>query len=209
MGEEGSRAFVRRPFDTGRLARFEVQAGPYALVHMPRKLPDYVPVSESMFPPFMELDQYGVAAYFSPDDMRSLKIAGTGRGAVNVATWAVRTVLIMNYGKDDEDLLWFWMFLLLGRRFISRTDVLFPYGYFHGVAAPDPAARDVGTGFFRLVRVLDDGSLSAQMRTPMFAPFDTLETIPAPSVVAFSGSSLDSGADSGTALGKLGSAPIG
>ena len=173
----------RKPSTGDRLTlddwyRFEVPFGPYALVHMPRKFPDYVPVSDEMFPPFMDLERYGVAAGFSPVDMRALKIAATGRGAMDVAVRAVRSVLIMNYGKDDEDLVRFWLFLLLGRQFMSRIDVLFPHGFFHGVWAPDPAAREIGLGFFRIVRVLDDGNLSAQMRTPMFAPFETLRTIP-------------------------------
>ena len=59
--------------------------------------------------------------------------------------------------------------------YTERIDLLFPHGYFHGVIAPDPAAAETGTGFFRLVRVVDDGDLSAQMRTPRFAPFDARE----------------------------------
>lgn len=106
--------------------------------------------------------------------MRSLKIAAAGRGSTDVAIRAVRSSLIMHYGQDNEDLLRFWMFLLLGRRFSGHVDVLFPHGYFHGVIAPDPAAADVGVGFFRIVRMFDDGDLSDRMRVPDFAPFDAL-----------------------------------
>lgn len=52
-----------RPASTGeRLTmndwyRFEVGFGPYALVHMPRKLTDFVPVSDQMFPPYLDLER--------------------------------------------------------------------------------------------------------------------------------------------------------
>lgn len=152
--------------------RFEVPAGNYALVHMPRRLLEYVPVTDKMFPPYLELERYGVDAGFSASDMRSLKIASSGRGGMDVAIRAIRSVLIMNYGKDNEDLLRFWVFLLLGRQFMSRIDVLFPHGYFHGLYAPDPAANKAGSGSFCVVRILDDGNLSEQLRRPMFPPFD-------------------------------------
>ena len=166
-----------RPASTGdRLGlddwyRFEVPFGSYALVHMPKRLTDYLPVRSEMFPPYADLERYGVQAGFSPADMRALKVAEMGRGSMEIAIRAVRAVLIMTYGKDDEDLLRFWMFLLVGRRFMDRVDLLFPHGYFHGVMAPDPAAKDVGTGLFRIVRILDDGDLANQMRAPKFAPF--------------------------------------
>ncbi len=155
--------------------RFEVPFGPYALVHMPKKLNEYVPVRDEMFPPYPGLERYGTVAGFSEPDMRFLKVADMGRGPMEMAKQAVGSALGMSYGKHDEDLLRFWMFLLVGRRFMHRIDDLFPDGYFHGVKAPDPAARDAGAGSFRIVRVLDDGKLDDRLRTPDFAPFDKTE----------------------------------
>jgi maltoporin len=83
----------------------------------------------------------------------------------------------MRYGKDNEDLVRFWAFLLLGRRFAKRIDVLFPDGYFHGVIAPDAGAEQSGVGYFSIVRVLNDRKLSSKIRTPRFPPFDSLELV--------------------------------
>lgn len=143
--------------------RFEVPFGPYALVHMPKMLIDYAPVQDEMFPPFLALEQYGEAAAFAPPEMLSLKVANMGRGPIDTAIRAVRSVLIQSYGRDDEELLRFWMFLLLGRRYMDRIDGLFPNGYFQGVRAPDPAALDTGIGSFELIRILDDGRSTAQI----------------------------------------------
>jgi hypothetical protein len=145
--------------------RFEVPLGPYALVHMPKMLTDYAPVRNQMFPPFARLERYGEVAALAPPEMRSLKLAemgrgsmeSTGSGCIDTAILAVRSVLIERYGKDNEELLRFWMFLLLGRRYMDRIDSLFPNGYFHGVQAPDPAALDTGIGSFQLIRVPDNG----------------------------------------------------
>ncbi len=154
--------------------RFEVPFGPYALVHMPKKLAEYVPVRDEMFPPYISLDRYGTAAGFSERDMLSLKVDAMGRGSMETAKIAISAVLDMTYGKHDEDLVRFWLFLLIGRRFQDRIDRLFPEGYFHGVIAPDPAAADAGVGFFRIVRVLDDGDLGDSIHPVEFAPFDKM-----------------------------------
>lgn len=151
--------------------RFEVPFGNYALVHMPRKLNDFGPVRDELFPPYIDLQQYGTNAGYSLAEMRALKFANSGRGLMDAAARVIRSSVIMHYGEDNEDLVRFWLFLLLGRQFMDRIDILFPHGYFHGVIGPDAAARDGGTGFFRIVRIMDDGDLSRQMRMPRFAPF--------------------------------------
>jgi hypothetical protein len=157
--------------------RFEVPAGNYALVHMPRRLPEFFPVSDTMFPPYIDIERYGEEAGFSVLDMRSLKLASSGRGGIDVAIRAIRAGVVMRYGKDNEDLVRFWAFLLLGRRFAKRIDVLFPDGYFHGVIAPDAGAEQSGVGYFSIVRVLNDRKLSSKIRTPRFPPFDSLELV--------------------------------
>jgi hypothetical protein len=157
--------------------RFEVPAGNYALVHMPRRSPEFLPVSDKMFPPYIDIERYGEEAGFSVPDMRSLKLASSGRGGIDVAIRAIRSGVIMRYGKDDEDLVRFWAFLVLGRVFMNRIDVLFPDGYFHGVVAPDAGSDHAGVGYFSIVRVLNDRKLSNKIRTPRFPPFDSLELV--------------------------------
>ena len=157
--------------------RFEVPAGNYALVHMPRRIPEFLPVSDNMFPPYIDIERYGEEAGFSVLDMRSLKLASSGRGGIDVAIRAIRAGVVMRYGKDNEDLVRFWAFLLFGRRFAKRIDVLFPDGYFHGVIAPDAGAEQSGVGYFSIVRVLNDRKLSNKIRTPRFPPFDSLELV--------------------------------
>lgn len=157
--------------------KIEVPAGNYALVHMPRRLPEFLPVSDKMFPPYRDIERYGEEAGFSVYDMRGLNLADSGRGGIDEAIRALRAGVVMRYGKDDEDLVRFWAFLVLGRNFMEKIDVLFPDGYFHGVIAPDAGAEQSGVGYLSIVRVLNDRKLSNKIRTSRFPPFDSLELV--------------------------------
>ena len=148
--------------------RFEVQKGPYVLVQLPTALSQYLPIRDEMFPPVVDVKRYGEMHGYSQEEMTPLILANCGRGGVAETTAIMRAELIKTYGQDDEDLLRFWMFLLVGRLRIRCIDTLFPSGYFHGVLAPDPASQDTGVGSFQIVRVSDDGDLKAKMRTPQF-----------------------------------------
>ena len=172
-----------RPRSTGRVLglndwyRFEVPVGNYALVHMPRKLPEFSPVTDNMFPPYIDIVRYGEEADFSLSEMQSMLKESDTLGGAQLSIRAIRFVVVKRYGKDDEVLVRFWAFLVLGRVFMDRIDILFPDGYFHGVIAPDAGAEQAGVGYFSIVRVLNDRKLSNKMRTPRFAPFDSLELV--------------------------------
>ena len=170
-----------RPRSTGLVLglndwyRFEVPAGNYALVHMPRKLPEFSPVTDNMFPPYIDIVRYGEEADFSLSEMQSMLKESDTLGGAKLSIRAIRFVVVKRYGKDDEDLVRFWAFLVLGRVFMDRIDILFPDGYFHGVI--DAGAEQAGVGYFSIVRVRNDRKLSNKMRTPRFAPFDSLELV--------------------------------
>lgn len=152
--------------------KFEVPRGPYALVQLPHSLPLYDARSTSAFPPFSTLHLYGVQADFSEREIRELKEVAEGNGPTEIAIRAVREGVISAFRSDDEDLVRFWLFLLIGRHFMDRIDELFPEGYFHGVVAPDSGAMaEGGEGSFAIVRIANDGNLGKSLRPVRFGPW--------------------------------------
>lgn len=147
--------------------KLEVPSGPYALVQSAVDVPD----NRNVFPPFGSLRLFGVNAEFSRADMQDLEDAAAGKGSMKTALKAVRHGVRDHTRAEDEDLVRFWLFLLIGRHFMDRIDDLFPHGYFHGVEVSDPGAVRAKAGSLSIIRIANDGNLSKCMRQLTSGPW--------------------------------------
>ena len=153
-------------------SRFDVPRSAYAVVENGTRF-DF-PDLPQLYPPLAKLKLLGVTLDYSFDKLRELEEAEAGEADPAIIFETVRAAFLKHNNCHDEDLIRFWLFLLVGRKYPDRVDALFPPGYFHGVRGPDVwGSRDSPT-HFQIVRVAADRDYRHMMRHPDFGPWEAL-----------------------------------
>jgi hypothetical protein len=152
--------------------RFEVPRSAYALVEN-RTAFDF-PALPQLYPPLAELRLIGVTLDYSRSKLQELVAAEAGEAPSEIIIDTVQKCFLKHNRCHDEDLIRFWLFLLVGRKYPERVDALFPPGYFHGVRGPDIEESVQSPTHFQIVRVAADQDFGHMMRHPDFGPWKHL-----------------------------------
>lgn len=152
--------------------RIEVPRSVYALVSRcgAHPLPSY----PQMYPPLARLRLVGVDLGLDGLTTRNLEAAEMGEFSSSIMIETVRSSFLKYNHCHDEDLIRFWLFLLVGRRYPERVDQLFPAGYFHGVWGPDISDPYNRKTHFQIVRVASDNNYGHMMRHPTYGPWSRI-----------------------------------
>ncbi|MEJ7776853.1 MAG: hypothetical protein WKF52_05610 [Sphingomicrobium sp.] len=153
-------------------SRFDVPRSTYAVVEV-RSGFDF-PTLPQLYPPLATLRLIGVTLDYRGAKQRELEEAEAGEGPSDIIIETVRACFVRYNRCHDEDLIRFWLFLLVGRKYPDRVDALFPPGYFHGVRGPDIVESRESPTHFQLVRVAADQNFRHMMRHPDFGPWGGL-----------------------------------
>lgn len=127
-----------------------------------------------LYPPLAELRLLGVTLNYDRHRQRELEEAEAGQAVSDILVETVRACFVEHNKCHDEDLIRFWLFLLVGRKYAERIDALFPPGYFHGVRGPDIWESRDCPSHFQIARVAADRDYRHMMRHPDFGPWQSL-----------------------------------
>ena len=152
--------------------RFDVPRSVYAVVENGTAF--NFPAVPQLYPPLVSLKLIGVTLDYSSAKLQELAEAEAGDAPPEIIIETVRNCFLKHNNCHDEDLIRFWLFLIVGRRYPERVDALFPLGYFHGVRGPDIVASQDAPTHFQIVRVAADQDFSHMMRHPNFGPWQHL-----------------------------------
>ena len=153
-------------------SRFDVPRSAYAVVE--NGIAFDFPALPQLYPPLATLRLIGVTLDYSSAKLRELEEAEAGEAPSEIIIETVRNCFLKHNRCHDEDLIRFWLFLLVGRKYPERVDALFPPGYFHGVRGPDIAESQYSPTHFQIVRVAADQDFRYMMRHPDFGPWQDL-----------------------------------
>ena len=152
--------------------RFDVPRSNYAVVEVGSRY-DF-PDLPQLYPPLASMRLLGVTLEYDADKVRELEEAEAGEAPSDIIIETVRASFLKHNKCHDEDLIRFWLFLLVGRKYPDHVDALFPPGYFHGVRGPDIWESRESPTHFQIVRVASDQDFRHMMRHPNFGPWQGL-----------------------------------
>lgn len=161
------------PFGSKQWYRFEAPRSTYAMVHVGSRF-DF-PDLPQLYPPLAKLKLLGVTLDYSFEKLRELDEAEAGDADGGILVETVRAAFLKRNNCHEEDLIRFWLFLLVGRKYPDRVDALFPPGYFHGVRGPDVWGSQYTPTHFQIVRVAADRDYRHMMRHPDFGPWEAIK----------------------------------
>lgn len=160
------------PLTAEHWSRFDVPRSPYAVVQIGGRYE--FPQLPQPYPPLAKMKLLGVTLGYSATKLQELQDAEDGKASPEILIDTVRAVFLKHNRCHDEDLIRFWLFLLVGRQQPTRVDELFPAGYFHGVRGPNITESRDFPGYFQIVRVADDQEYGHMMRHPTYGPWKDL-----------------------------------